>query len=134
MDIRSVQSIEEEVKTAESMKGLRIRHAVGKEQTGSSKVVLDVVEFPAGSVHVLHRHPNCEQITYALKGSSLHLSEGDKTRVDEGEAVFVEQGEWHGIENDTEESAVVLIIYGGVSNLEEAGYEEMEDAEHASSV
>ncbi len=94
-----------------------------------SKVVLDVVELPAGSVHVLHCHPSCERVTYALKGSSLHLREGGKMRVNEGDAVFVEQGEWHGIENDTDEAAVVLIIYGGVSNLQEAGYEELaEDA------
>ncbi len=98
-----------------------------------SKVVLDVVELPAGSVHVLHCHPSCERVTYALKGSSLHLREGGKMRVNEGDAVFVEQGEWHGIENDTDEAVVVLIIYGGVSNLQEAGYEELaEDAEHAS--
>lgn len=74
-----------------------------------SKVVLDVVELPAGSVHVLHCHPSCERVTYALKGSSLHLREGGKMRVNEGDAVFVEQGEWHGIENDTDEAAVVLI-------------------------
>lgn len=126
MEKRSVESIAEEVMTKPSMEGLRVRHTITKEEAGSSQVTLDVVEFPPGSVHVLHRHPNCEQLTYALKGSHLHLSEEGKTRVNEGEAVFVERGEWHGTENDTEQPTTVLIIYGGVGNLEEAGYEELE--------
>ena len=129
MEKRSVAAMAEEIMTAASMEGLRVRHAVGKEQTGSQMVVLDVVEFPPGSVHVLHRHPNCEQLTYALEGSSLHLSTEGKTRVEQGEAVFVSQGEWHGIENDTDRPAIVLIIYGGVGNLEEAGYEELDQNE-----
>ena len=128
MEKRSVAEIAEEVMTAASMEGLRVRHTVGKEQTGSQRIVLDVVEFPPGSVHVLHRHPNCEQLTYALSGPSLHLSTDGKTRVEEGEAVFVAQGEWHGIENDTDQPATVLIVYGGVGNLAEAGYEELEES------
>jgi cytochrome P450/quercetin dioxygenase-like cupin family protein len=124
---RTVEAVAEEVMTRPSMEGLRVRRTVNRKEVGSTKVVLDLVEFPPGSSHVLHRHPNCEQITYALQGSSLHLSESGKTRVNEGEAVFVEQGEWHGIENDTDEPSIVLIVYGGVGSLEEAGYEELDE-------
>jgi quercetin dioxygenase-like cupin family protein len=45
-------------------------------------------------------------------------------RLNEGDAVYIVQGEWHGVRNDTDRSAVTLVIYAGAGTLEEAGYEE----------
>jgi quercetin dioxygenase-like cupin family protein len=75
-------------------------------------------------VHLLHRHPNAEQIMYVLEGSCLGLSEGEPVRLKESDAVFIPQGEWHGVRNDTDRPAVTLVIYAGAGTLEEAGYEE----------
>jgi quercetin dioxygenase-like cupin family protein len=81
-------------------------------------------ELPPGKVHLLHRHPNAEQIMYVLEGSCLALSEGESVRLNEGDAVFIAQGEWHGVRNDTDQPAVTLVFYAGAGTLEEAGYEE----------
>ena len=81
-------------------------------------------ELPPGKVHLLHRHPNAEQIMYVLEGSCLALSEGEPVRLNEGDAVYIVQGEWHGVRNDTDRSAVTLVVYAGAGTLEEAGYEE----------
>jgi quercetin dioxygenase-like cupin family protein len=53
-------------------------------------------------VHLLHRHPNAEQIMYVLEGACLALSEGGAMRLGEGDAVFIAPGEWHGVRNDSD--------------------------------
>jgi quercetin dioxygenase-like cupin family protein len=45
-------------------------------------------------------------------------------RLNEGDTAFIAQGEWHGARNDTDQSAITLVIYVGTGTLEEAGYEE----------
>jgi quercetin dioxygenase-like cupin family protein len=81
-------------------------------------------EMPPGKVHLLHRHPNAEQIMYVVEGSCVALSEGEPVPLREGDAVFIAQGEWHGVRNDGERPALTLVIYSGAGTLEEAGYEE----------
>ena len=70
-------------------------------------------ELSPGKVHLLHRHPNAEQIMYVLEGSCLALSEGESVRLNEGDAVFIALGEWHGVRNDTDQPAVTLVFYAG---------------------
>jgi quercetin dioxygenase-like cupin family protein len=48
---------------------------------------------------------------YVLEGSCLALSEGEPVRLNEGDAVYSIQGEWHGVRNDR--STVTLVIYAG---------------------
>ena len=101
-----------------------VRNVINKDDTGARRTILLSSELPPGKVHLLHRHPNAEQIMYVLEGSCLALSEGESVRLNEGDAVFAAQGEWHGVSNNTDQSAVTLIIYAGAGTLEEAGYEE----------
>ena len=82
-------------------------------------------ELPPGKVHLLHRHPNAELIMYVLEGSCLALSDDEPVRLNEGDAVFIAQGERHGVRNDTDQPAVTLVIYAGAGTLEESGYEEL---------
>jgi hypothetical protein len=56
--------------------------------------------------------------------SCLALSEGEPVRLNRGDAMFITQGEWHGVRNDTDQAASTLVIYAGAGTLEEAGYEE----------
>jgi quercetin dioxygenase-like cupin family protein len=96
---------------------------LNEEEAGSKRGVLAISEIPPGKRHVLHRHPNCEQITYVLSGSGLHLTTGEPVRQETDEAVYVAPGEWHGFENDTSKNATLIMIYSGVGSREEAGYE-----------
>ena len=124
MEIRNVWDVAAQVMTKPDQEGLIIRNVVNKEGTGAHRIILLSSELPPGKVHLLHRHPNAEQIMYVLKGSCIALSEEEPVRLKEGDAVFIAQGEWHGIRNDTDEPAVTLVIYAGAGTLEEAGYEE----------
>ncbi len=124
MEIRNVRDVAAQVMTKPDQEGLIVRNVVNKDATGARRIILLSSELPPGKVHLLHRHPNAEQIMYVLKGSCTALSEGEPVRLKEGDAVFISQGEWHGVRNDTERPAVTLVIYAGAGTLEEAGYEE----------
>ena len=124
MQIRNVRDVTAQVMTKPDQEGLIVGNVVNKDNTGARKIILLSSEIPPGKVHLLHRHPNAEQIMYVLEGSCLALSEGESVRLKEGDAVFISQGEWHGVRNDTDRSAVTLVIYAGAGTLEEAGYEE----------
>ena len=124
MKIRNVRDVAEQVMTKADQEGLIVRNVINKDDAGSRTMLLLSVELPPGTVHLLHRHPNAEQIMYVLEGSCLALSEGEPVRLNEYDAVFISQGEWHGVRNDTGRPAVTLVIYAGAGTLEEAGYEE----------
>ncbi len=123
MEIRNIRDVVADVMTKPDQEGLIVRNIINREVAGARRMILLTSELPPGKVHLLHRHPNAEQIMYVLEGSCLALSEGEPTRLNEGDAVFIAQGEWHGVRNDTEEPTVTLVIYAGAGTLEEAGYE-----------
>lgn len=124
MKIRNIWDVAAQVMTKPDQEGLIVRNVVNKNDTGARRTILLSAELPPGTVHLLHRHPNAEQIMYVLEGSCLALSEGEPVRLNEGDAVFTAQSEWHGVSNNTDQPAVALIIYAGAGTLEEAGYEE----------
>ena len=124
MKVRNVQDVAAEVMTKPDQEGLIVRNVINKDDAGARRMILLSSELPPGKVHLLHRHPHAEQIMYVLEGSCLALSESEPVRLNEGDAVFIAQGEWHGVRNDTEQPAVTLAIYSGAGTLEEAGYEE----------
>jgi quercetin dioxygenase-like cupin family protein len=124
MEIRNLRDVAAQVMTKSDQVGLIVRNVINKDSAGARKIILLSVELPPGTVHLLHRHPNAEQIMYVLEGSCLALSEGEPVRLSEGDAAFIAQGEWHGVRNDTDQPAVTLVIYAGTGSLEEAGYEE----------
>jgi quercetin dioxygenase-like cupin family protein len=122
--IRNIREVDAQVMTKADQEGLIVRNVINKDNTGARRVILLTSELPPGKVHLLHRHPNAEQIMYVLEGSCLALSEGEPVRLNEGDAVYIVQGEWHGVRNDTDRSTVTLVIYAGAGTLKEAGYEE----------
>ena len=124
MEIRNIRDVAAQVMSKPDQEGLIVRNIINKGDAGARKTILLSSELPPGKVHLLHRHPNAEQIMYVLEGSCLALSEGEPARLNQGDAVFIAQGEWHGVRNDTDRPAVTLVIYAGAGTLEEAGYEE----------
>ena len=124
MKVRNLRDATAQVMTKPDQEGLIVKNVINEDDTGARRMILLSSELPPGKVHLLHRHPNAEQIMYVLEGSCLALSEGEPVRLKEGDAVFIAQGEWHGVRNDTDQPAVTLVIYSGAGSLEEAGYEE----------
>ena len=125
MEKRSTQTVAEDPTVAgrPGWEGLHVWWLVASRETGARRIVFNVTEFPAGKVHEIHRHPGSEEALYILRGSGLHLSESEPVRQNEGEVVFIEQGEWHGFMNDSDAPTTVIAVFGGVGSYEEAGYE-----------
>jgi quercetin dioxygenase-like cupin family protein len=65
---------------------LIVRNVINKDDTGARRTILLSSELPPGKVHLLHRHPDAEQIMYVLEGSCLALSEGEPVRLNQGDA------------------------------------------------
>jgi len=111
--------------------GLHVWWLVDRAQTGATGVVFNVTQFPSGKTHELHRHPHAEEALYVLKGSGLHLSEGEPVRQNEGDVIYIPRGEWHGFTNDTDGPITVIAVFGGVGSYDEAGYEDYADVSGA---
>jgi quercetin dioxygenase-like cupin family protein len=122
--IKNIRDAAAQVMTKPDQEGLIVRNVIDRGVAGATTMILLSSELPPGRVHLLHRHPNAEQIMYVAEGSCLALSEGEPVRLKEGDAVFIAKGEWHGVRNDTDRPALTLVIYSGAGTLEEAGYEE----------
>jgi quercetin dioxygenase-like cupin family protein len=122
--IKNIGDVVAKVMSRPDQEGLIVRNVIDRNDAGARTIILLSSELPPGKVHLLHRHPNAEQIMYVLEGSCLALSEGEPVRLNEGDAVFIAQGEWHGVRNDTDRPVLTLVIYAGAGTLEEAGYEE----------
>ena len=88
--------------TKPDQEGLIVTNIINRDVAGASGIILLSSELPPGKAHLLHRHPNAEQIMYVLEGACLALSEGGAMRLGEGDAVFIAQGEWHGVRNDSD--------------------------------
>jgi quercetin dioxygenase-like cupin family protein len=125
VQVRNIHDTPAKVMTRPDQEGLVVRNVINKDDAGARGIILLSSEIPPGKVHLLHRHPNAEQIMYVVEGSCVALSEGEEVRLKEGDAVFISEGEWHGVRNESSErSALTLVIYSGAGTLEEAGYEE----------
>jgi quercetin dioxygenase-like cupin family protein len=124
VEIINGRDVDGQVMTKPDQEGLIVKNIINRDVAGARRIILLSSEIPPGRVHLLHRHPNAEQIMYVLEGTCLALSEGGAMRLSEGDAVFIAQGEWHGVRNDSERPAVTLVIYAGAGTLEGAGYEE----------
>jgi quercetin dioxygenase-like cupin family protein len=124
VEIRNGRDVAGQVMTKPDQEGLIVKNIINRDIAGARGIILLSSELPPGKVHLLHRHPNAEQIMYVLEGSCLALSEMGPVCLSEGDAVFIAQGEWHGVRNDTGKPAVTLVIYAGAGTLEEVGYEE----------
>jgi quercetin dioxygenase-like cupin family protein len=122
--IKNIGDVVAKVMSRPDQEGLIVRNVIDRNDAGARRIILLSSELPPGKVHLLHRHPNAEQIMYVLEGSCLALSEVEPVRLNEGDAVYIAQGEWHGVRNDTDRPVLTLVIYAGAGTLEEAGYEE----------
>ncbi len=97
---------------------------------GAEQYWLSHTEFPPGSEHRPHRHPNRDQAIYLLGGTMIHTdADGNTRRLSAGEVVHVPAGEWHALDNDGDEPAFTLALLGGTGDVAVAGYELRRDVE-----
>lgn len=125
-ELRNVANTAEDAEMVKrpEMVGMHVHWLISKNNTDATKVLFDTAIFPVHVNHGLHRHPNSEEICYIVKGQGYHLSEGEPVLQQEGDAVYIPAGEWHGFHNHTDEPVLMVSCWGGVAAIADAGYEE----------
>ncbi|MBE7462132.1 MAG: cupin domain-containing protein [Planctomycetes bacterium] len=84
--------------------------ADGKSGT-SPEVSMARVTIQAGKRNILHRHPNCDELLYLLKGKLKHLV-GDKwVTLEAGDTIRIARGLVHQAEVVSAEDADMIVVY-----------------------
>lgn len=100
------------------------RHLISRALTGTEELVADLARFPPGFVHHLHRHFEADQLMMPLDGPLVALHPNGDREIAAGEVALFPRNEWHGARNDGDAAVLALILFSGVGELADAGYEE----------
>ena len=123
MKVIDPANVPEQTVTREDVIGHQFNRAlVSREATGTDSLVADVVRFPPGFNHQLHRHPDGDQVVVVLDGQVVAYDETEEHEIGAGTAILFEAGSWHGVRADSG-TAIILNIFPGVGSVPEAGYE-----------
>ena len=55
------------------------QHLLNESLTGTPEIVADLLTFPPGFVHHMHRHPHADMIVVPLTGNLQFLGDFDRT-------------------------------------------------------
>lgn len=85
---------------------------VSARACGAKELTVGRTDIPVGGRNPLHRHPNCEEAIYLLKGEMDQVVEGHPTvRLKAGEAVLVPRNLNHQAINAGTVPAELLIVF-----------------------
>jgi quercetin dioxygenase-like cupin family protein len=106
--------------------GLSVR-LVAHSGMGAENYVAVHTDFPPGAGHEIHRHPHADQLVVIISGSLIRTTVGaEEQTVNAGDVLHVPAGAWHGLRNDTAETATALAFFGGIGDGRAAGFESYE--------
>jgi len=88
-----------------------------------SPTALFWAKFMPGAVHKKHRHENCEELYYVIRGHGLAGAGPDRAEVRGGHVHYIPRGVEHFMHNlSRTEPLEVIGIYVGAGSVEETGY------------
>lgn len=88
-----------------------------------STTALFWAKFMPGAVHKKHRHENCEELYYVIRGHGLAGEGPDRAEVRGGHVHYIPKGVEHFMYNLSQtEPLEVIGIYVGAGSVEETGY------------
>jgi mannose-6-phosphate isomerase-like protein (cupin superfamily) len=88
-----------------------------------SPTALFWAKFMPGAVHKKHRHDNCEELYYVIRGHGLAGAGPDRAEVRGGHVHYIPKGVEHFLYNLSKTEPLEAIgIYVGAGNVEETGY------------
>ena len=97
-----------------------------------SPTTLFWAKFMPGAVHKKHRHDNCEEIYYVIRGHGLAGAGPDRAEVRGGHVHYIPTGVEHFLYNLSKTEPLEAIgIYIGAGSVEETGYAYMGDVTEA---
>jgi len=88
-----------------------------------SPTALFWAKFMPGAVHKKHRHENCEELYYVIRGHGLAGAGPDRAEVRGGHVHYIAKGVEHFLYNLSKTEPLEAIgIYVGAGSVEETGY------------
>jgi mannose-6-phosphate isomerase-like protein (cupin superfamily) len=97
-----------------------------------SSTTLFWAKFMPGAVHRKHRHDNCEEIYYVIRGHGLAGAGPDRAEVRGGHVHYIPRGVEHFLHNLSKTEPLEAIgIYIGAGSVEETGYRYLGDVTEA---
>lgn len=100
------------------------RSLVSAALTGTPDVVVDVIDFPPGFVHHMHRHPHADQLMYVLEGSVRFFGEiAQGVEIGQGHMLVIPRDNWHEVRNVSDHPCRVLHIFAGAGSVADIGLE-----------
>lgn len=75
---------------------------------------LDYTVMPPKTTIGYHQHVGSEEIYVILSGSGKMMLNGTEKRVSVNDVILACNGDWHGLENDTDENLIILVFEGKV--------------------
>ena len=99
-----------------------LRWLAGKRVGNASGLTLGRVIIKPGRSNPPHRHPNCEEALYLLKGRLRHFMGGEEVILEAGDTLVVDASVPHYAVNIGEEDADMIVAYSaGERGFEPAG-------------
>ena len=100
------------------------QHLLNNSLTGTPEIVADVLTFPPGFIHHMHRHAHADMIVVPLTGNLQFLGDLDRTEdLKPGQVLVIPRDNWHEFRNVSDAPSEVLHIFSGVGAVEDIGYE-----------
>lgn len=95
-------------------KGEIIFRRVLDREFASGIEFLDYTVMPPKTTIGYHQHVGSEEVYVILSGSGKMMLNGTEKRVSVNDVILARNGDWHGLENDTDENLVILVFEGKV--------------------
>ncbi|BBX64422.1 hypothetical protein MSAS_35960 [Mycobacterium saskatchewanense] len=100
------------------------QHLLSGALTGTPAIVGDLLTFPPGFIHHMHRHPHADMIVVPLAGSVQFTGDFTHTLdMEPGQLLVVPRGNWHEFRNVGDKPSRVLHFFSGVGAIADIGYE-----------
>jgi quercetin dioxygenase-like cupin family protein len=96
--------------------------------TGAKELVAIEVTLAPGGGHAFHKHPEQEEVIYAISGQVEQWLERESRTLHAGDAIFIPAGTVHASFNTTDQEAKLLAILGPAVGREN-GYRVVEVAD-----
>ncbi len=94
----------------------------GRKVGNAQGLTLGRVVIKAGMSNPPHRHPNCEEALYLLKGRLRHFVGAEEVVLEAGDTLVVDAGSFHYAVNIGEKDADMIVAYSeGERGFEPAG-------------
>lgn len=95
-------------------KGEIIFRRVMDREFSSGIEFLDYTIMPPKTTIGYHQHVGSEEVYVILSGSGKITLNGNEKRVSVNDVILARNGDWHGLENDTNENLIILVFEGKV--------------------